>query len=173
MTPASHRLYAQDPIFQRISVFLDELAADLVSFYLSLLGGVFTAVLWVFSGTGILAAVVELFNAKPQYLSAAGVILFGLLMFISRISRIFFWTYLMLGFFWVTTVTIVILSVTGIHPETKFTGITAIIAATTLLLPPALVSAFIARRLEGRCVQRDLEKAEMKRYVESHRRTSS
>jgi len=108
MTPVSHRLYAQDPIFQRISIFIDELVADLVGFYLTLLGGIFTAVLWVFSGMGILAAVVELFSAKPQYLSSAGVILFGLLMFISRISRTFFWTYLMLGFFWVTTVTLVL-----------------------------------------------------------------
>jgi hypothetical protein len=139
------------------------------------LGTAFTALLWLSSGMGLVAGAINLFSSNPQYLSSLGLMLFCVLMIVSRISRIFFWTYLMLGFFWVALETLILLSIMGadfdhLGSVHKLTGIMAVIVAMTFLLPPALISAFIVRQLNRLCVARDLEKAETAQYVKSRRK---
>ena len=141
------KLYAHDPALKRFAEFIATLPALILEFYLVLLGGIFTVFLYVLAGMGIFAACCEFFLPHPAWLQAVALALWGILMLTSRISRIFFWTYLGVGFIWLLTVILLVISFWVVPDHPISDPMLSLLVGTLLLVPPAVVSAFVTQSI--------------------------
>jgi hypothetical protein len=147
-------LYIVDPILKRASDTLYNILGLIIEFYRALIGFYCTMFLFGFAGLGVITGVFELLSKSPSYLSTLVLFAFCAGVFLSRVFRIFIWTFLATCVPWVGLITFALINIFGVNPEHNYSSpVASFTLGAAFLLPPLMASLFMTQQINKKSNQ--------------------